>query len=50
MLNASSRLDDLGRMLFFLSNRGFLGGKRPLDCLREGQLERVLQVAQGYRG
>jgi hypothetical protein len=50
MLNASSRLDDLGRMLFFLSNRGFLGGKRPLDCLREGRLERVLLAAQGYGG
>jgi predicted DNA-binding transcriptional regulator AlpA len=49
-LNAGSRLDDLGRMLFFLSNRGFLGGKRPLDCLREGEVKRVLQAAQGYGG
>jgi hypothetical protein len=38
MLNASSRLDDLGRMLFFLSNRGFLGGKRPLAPARRALL------------
>jgi hypothetical protein len=50
VLDAGSRLDDFGRMLFFLSNRGFLGGKRPLDCLREGEVKRVLQAAQGYGG
>jgi hypothetical protein len=47
-LNAGSRLDDFGRMLFFLSNSRFLGGKRPLDCLREGELHKVLQAAEGY--
>jgi len=50
VLNAGSRLDDVGRMLFFLSNIGFLGGKRPLDCLRAGELAKVLQAAQGYGG
>ena len=48
VLNAGNRLDDFGRMLFFLSNHGFLGGKRPLDCLRQGELTKVLQAAQGY--
>ncbi len=48
VLNAGSRLDDFGRMLFFLSHHGSLGGKRPLDCLRKGQMAKVLQAAQGY--
>lgn len=48
VLNAGSRLDDFGRMLFFLSNQGFLGGKRPIDCLREGEVAKMLQAAQGY--
>jgi hypothetical protein len=48
VLNAASRLDDFGRMLFFLSMMGFLGGKRPLDCLRAGEVNKVLQAAEGY--
>ncbi len=48
VLNAGNRLDDFGRMLFFLSKHGFLGGKRPLDCLRAGELAKVLHAAQGY--
>ena len=48
ILNAAHRLDDFGRVLFFLSNHGFLGGKRPIDCLREGEGTKVLQAAQGY--
>jgi hypothetical protein len=48
ILNTRSRLDDFGKMLFFLSSQGLLGGKRPLDCLRKGQIEKVLQAAQGY--
>jgi hypothetical protein len=47
-LRAGSRLDDFGRMLFFLSNSRFLGGKRPLDGLRDGELHKVLQAAEGY--
>jgi hypothetical protein len=49
-LNAAGRLDDFGRMLFFLSKTGFLDGKRPLDSLREGDLKKVLQAAEGYGG
>ncbi len=48
VLNAGSRLDDFGRVLFFLSNMGFLGGKRPLDCLRAGDVKKVLQAAEGH--
>jgi hypothetical protein len=47
-LNVGNRLDDFGRMLFFLSNHGFLGGKRPIDCLRQGEVTKVVQAAQGY--
>ncbi len=47
-LSVGDRLDDFGRMLFFLSNHGFLGGKRALDCLREGEVNKVIQAAQGY--
>ena len=50
ILSAGCRLGDFGRILFFLSNRGFLGGKRPLDCLRAGEVNKVLQAAEGYRG
>jgi len=50
ILNTGSRLDDFGRMLFFLSNIGFLGNKRPVDCLRAGEVNKVLQAAEGYGG
>jgi hypothetical protein len=50
VLNSASRLDDFGRMLFFLSNMGFLGKKRPVDCLKAGQVKKVLQAAEGYGG
>jgi len=50
VLNSASRLDDFGRMLFFLSNMGFLRKKRPVDCLRAGQVKKVLQAAEGYGG
>jgi hypothetical protein len=48
VLNVGNRLDDFGRMLFFLSNQGFLGGKRPIDCLRQGEIAQVLHAARGY--
>lgn len=47
-LRASARLDDFGLMLFFLSHSRFLGNKRPLDLLRDGELHKVLQAAEGY--
>jgi hypothetical protein len=48
ILNAGNRQDDFGRLLFFLSNMGFIGNKRPLDCLRAGEVKKVLQAAEGY--
>jgi hypothetical protein len=48
VLNAGNRLDDFGRLLFFLSNHGSLGGKRPIDFLRTGEVTKVLEAAQGY--
>ena len=51
ILSAGCRLGDFRRMLFFLSNQGFLGGKRPLDCLRAGEVNKVLQASiRGYGG
>lgn len=50
VLNEGSRLDDFGRLLFFHASLGFLGGKRPLDCLRVGEAHKVLKAAQGYGG
>ena len=47
-LNEASRLDDFGRMLFFLSNSRFLGGKRPLDCLGDGEVHKVRLAAENY--
>lgn len=41
-------LDDAGRLLFFLSNSRALGGKRPLDCLRAGEIHKVILAAEGY--
>ena len=43
-------LDDYGRMLFFLTNVSFLGGRRPLDCLRVGDVAAALQGAAAYGG
>lgn len=34
LLNESAYLDDISRIMFFLCRFGFLGDKRPLDCLR----------------
>ena len=50
ILSAGCRLGDFGRILFFLSNQGFLAGKRPLDCLRAGEANKVLRAAGGYGG
>ncbi|HWQ92679.1 MAG TPA: hypothetical protein VN673_13475 [Clostridia bacterium] len=48
VLNAGAPLDDFGRLLFFLSTPSLLGGKRPLDCLREGKPGPALQAAHAY--
>jgi hypothetical protein len=43
-------LDDYGRLLFFLTNIAFLNGRRPLDCLRQGDIASALQAAEMYGG
>ena len=48
ILDGGARLDGYGRLLFFLSKSSFLGGKRPLDCLRKGEIEKAIQAAGGY--
>jgi hypothetical protein len=48
ILNRGQRLDDWGRVLFFLQTHGKLGDRRPLDCLREGNLRDVLLAAEAY--
>jgi hypothetical protein len=49
-LKAGCRLDDAGRMLFFRSEFGFLGSRRPLDFLRYGRIESALRAARAYMG
>ena len=48
VLNKDGRIDDWGRMLFFLQKNLRLNGKRPLDYLRENKLDPVLVAAQAY--
>lgn len=43
------RSDDQWRlMLYFLGQRHSLGGKRPLDLLREGEVGKVLRHAENH--
>ena len=48
ILNRDSRLDDWGKVLFFLHTSSRLGGRRPLDLLREKKLPEVLLAAEAY--
>lgn len=48
ILRASPTVDDWGAVLFFLNKRASLGGKRPLDILREGKRDQVLRAAHGF--
>lgn len=47
-LNQDQGLDAWGKILFFLQTKTALGGKRPLDLLREGKVKQVCQAAQAY--
>lgn len=42
--------DDAGRLLFFLQPRHSLNRRRPLDLLRDGEIERVVWSARDYVG
>src|SRR5439155_23265431 len=48
ILNQDERLDAWGKILFFLQEKSGLGGRRPLDLLREGKLKEVCLAAQAY--
>lgn len=48
ILNQDERLDVWAKMLFFLQEKPSLGGKRPLDLLREKKLDQVRLSAQAY--
>jgi hypothetical protein len=47
-LNQDPGLDVWGRILFFLQTKTSLGGRRPLDLLREGRVKQVCQAARAY--
>ena len=47
-LNQDQGLDVWGKILFFLQTKPSLGGKRPLDLLREGKVKEVSLAAQAY--
>jgi hypothetical protein len=48
ILNRDARLDMWGKVLFFLQEKPSLGGRRPLDLLREGKLKEVRLAAEAY--
>jgi hypothetical protein len=48
ILNEDERLDAWGKVLFFLQEKSALGGRRPLDLLREGKLKEVCLAAHAY--
>jgi hypothetical protein len=48
VLNREKRLDDFGRIGFFLCTFGLLDGLRPLDCLRTNRKDKALLAAEGY--
>ena len=48
ILNEDDRLDAWGKLLFFLEEKRDLGGRRPLDLLREGKLKQVCLAAHAY--
>lgn len=47
-LNRDESLDAWGKILFFLQAKRSLGGRRPLDFLRERKLKEVSLAAQAY--
>lgn len=48
ILNGNGRLDPWGKILFFLQSRNGPDGGRPLDQMRDGQVNAVVQAAQAY--
>lgn len=48
ILNKDGRLDEWGKMLFFLQEKPGLAGRRPLDLLRDGKIKEVCLAAEAY--
>ena len=48
ILHQDAALDAWGKVLFFLREKPGLGGRRPLDLLRQGNLKEVRLAAQAY--
>lgn len=46
----AEEIDDWAKILFFLNPLSSLDGKRPLDLLRAGNVQRVIWAAQGIVG
>ncbi len=47
-LNAGQILDEWGKIGFFLQTHATPKGRRPLDLLREGRVDPVLEAAEAY--
>jgi excisionase family DNA binding protein len=48
ILGQDAHLDPWGKVLFFLEDQAGLGGRRPLDLLREGRIDEVRRAAHAY--
>ena len=48
ILNRDAHLNPWGKILFFLREKGSLGGRRPLDLLREGKSKELCLSARAY--
>lgn len=48
LANGCPELDDMGRIGFFFGRFGFLGRRRPLDLLRNGQIADALLATQAF--
>jgi hypothetical protein len=46
ILAALSHLDSWGHYMFFTRNEPLLGGDTPLDALRSGDFDEVLEIAE----
>jgi len=47
VFKGAAEIDDWAKIVFFLTALSSMDGKRPLDLLRAGELQRVIWAAQG---
>lgn len=47
LFNDAEEIDDWTKIVFFLTPLASMSGKRPLDLVRAGNLQKVIWVAQG---